>query len=294
MRRTPVVLPRRRRHLADVARGSRLPFRTVSEAGQLAKIKEQVYLDDRPKEYFDRFHERSRTRDPDWVYEAVRSLTLLHAWTFFRSRAISTEKVPPTGPVILAPNHFSFMDHFFVGGPARRKVRFMAKSQLFTPPMQWIYTHGGVFPVRRGHRDEEAFITAHSILDRGGCLAMYCEGGRSRDGKLAAEAKPGIGRLALETGATVVPVAIHGSSKVRNWKKLQFPKVTIQFGDPFRYEKVLEPTREQAKATANEVLDAIKVLYHGLEAHGRRGVVARVREERRALRRAGKRGPAAV
>ena len=89
------------------------------------------------------------------------------------------------------------MDHFFVAASIRRKVRFMAKSQLFKPPMQWVYTHGGVFPVRRGARDEEAFITADTILDRGGCVAMYCEGGRSRTGKLADEAKPGIGRLAL-------------------------------------------------------------------------------------------------
>jgi 1-acyl-sn-glycerol-3-phosphate acyltransferase len=255
---------------------------------QLAPMKEQVYTDPRPSTYFDRFHERARTREPDWVYEAVRSLTLMYSWSFFRARPISTDKVPPVGPVILAPNHFSFMDHFFVGGAVRRKVQFMAKSQLFAPPAQWIYTHGGVFPVRRGARDEEAFATAHSILGRGGCLAMYCEGGRSRTGKLADEAKPGIGRLALESGATVVPVAIHGSSKVRNWKRLEFPKVTIQYGDPFRYEKTATPTREQAKATANEIFDAIKVLYHGLEAHGRRGVVARVREERRAARRAGR------
>jgi 1-acyl-sn-glycerol-3-phosphate acyltransferase len=169
----------------------------------------------------------------------------------------------------------------------RRKVRFMAKSQLFKPPMEWIYSPGGVFPVRRGARDEEAFITANTILERGRCVAMYCEGGRSRTGKLAEEAKPGIGRLALESGATVVPVAIHGSAKVRNWRRLQFPKVTIQFGDPFRYEQVAAPTREQQQATANEIFDAIKVLYGGLEAYGRRGVVARVRAERRAARRAG-------
>jgi 1-acyl-sn-glycerol-3-phosphate acyltransferase len=125
-------------------------------------------------------------------------------------------------------------------------------------------------------------------------MAMYCEGGRSRTGQLADEAKPGIGRLALETGATVVPIAIHGSSKVRNWKRLEFPKVTIQYGDPFRYERIAEPTRDQAKATANEIFDAIKVLYHGLEAHGRRKVVARVREERRVARRAGKKRTAAA
>src|SRR6185312_17311304 len=184
----------------------------------LAPMREQVYTDPRPKEHFDRFHERSRTREPDWAYELTRFLTSLYAYTFLRVRSISSDEVPGQGAVILAPNHFSFMDHFLMGCYIRRKVRFMAKSQLFKRPMQFIYTHGGVFPVRRGARDAETFITARAILARDGAIAMYCEGGRSRTGKLSETAKPGIGRLALETGAPVVPIAIHGSSRVRNWK----------------------------------------------------------------------------
>jgi len=253
---------------------------------ELAPMREQVYKDPRPKEYFDRFHERGRTREPDLVYELVRILTSLYAYTFFRARSISSDKVPPSGPVILAPNHFSFMDHFFLGAFIRRKVRFMAKSQLFKRPMQWIYTHGGVFPVRRGARDDDAFITAQGILDRGGCIAMYCEGGRSRTGHLGEKAKPGIGRLALESGATIVPVAIHGSSKVRNWKRLQFPKVTIQYGDPLRFERVESATREQQQAAADAIFDEIKTLYAALDQHGRAGMLARVRAQRRAERRA--------
>jgi 1-acyl-sn-glycerol-3-phosphate acyltransferase len=178
------------------------------------------------------------------------------------------------------------MDHFFLGAFVRRKVRFMAKSQLFKRPMQFVYTHGGVFPVRRGVRDEDAFITAHSVLERGGCIAMYPEAGRSRTGKLAEKPKPGIGRIALESGAAIVPVAIYGSSRVRNWKKLQFPKVTVQYGDPIRYEQVADSTRDQQQQVAEEIFAEIKVLYSGLETLGRRGVMERVREERRALRRA--------
>ena len=251
---------------------------------ELASMKAQVYKDPRPKEYFDRFHARSRTRDPDWVYEVVRTLTSLYAWTFFRARGIAAENVP-TGPVIIAPNHFSFMDHFFVGAFIRRRVRFMAKSQLFTRPMQFIYTHGGVFPVRRGYRDEEAFITAHAILDRGGPIVMYCEGGRSRTGQLSEKPKRGIGRLALESGAPIVPVAIHGSSRVRNWKKLQFPKVTILYGDPIRWEPVEDPTREQQQEVANQIFAEIKALYAQLEADGRKGVLKRMRALRRESRR---------
>jgi 1-acyl-sn-glycerol-3-phosphate acyltransferase len=158
--------------------------------------------------------------------------------------------------------------------------------------MQFIYTHGGVFPVRRGARDEETFITAETILARGGAITMYCEGGRSRDGKLAEHAKAGIGRIALETGAPIVPIAIHGSSKIRNWKRLQFPKVTIQYGDAIRFEPVQGATREQQQAVAEEVLTEIKALYNGLEEHGRKGMLRRVREQRRAERRAQVKGAA--
>jgi 1-acyl-sn-glycerol-3-phosphate acyltransferase len=251
----------------------------------LAPMREQVYSDQRPKEYFDRFHARARTREPDWVYTLVRVLTSLYAYTLLRARAISTDNVPGSGAVILAPNHFSFMDHFLMGCYIRRKVRFMAKSQLFKRPMQFIYTHGGVFPVRRGARDEEAFITADTILERGGAITMYCEGGRSRTGKVAEQAKRGIGRLALETGAPVVPIAIHGSSRIRNWKRLQFPKVTIQYGDPIRWERIENPTREQQQAVADQILVEIRRLYAGLEEHGRKGVLRRLRDQRRAERR---------
>lgn len=247
----------------------------------LVPMRAQVYKDPRPAEHFDQYYRRSQTKEPNWVYEVVRMATTIYAYAFFRTRCISSDKVPLSGPVILAPNHFSFMDHFFAGAFTRRKVRFMAKSQLFTGPMRHVYTHGGVFPVRRGFRDEKAFDTANIVLGRGGVVCMYCEGGRSRSGRLAEHAKPGIGRLALESGATVVPVAIHGSSKVRNWKRLQFPKVTVQFGEPFRYAQVAEPDRTQQQVVADEIFVEIKALYAGLDQHGRAGVARRVRAERR-------------
>src|SRR3954468_7608252 len=257
----------------------------MAEEEQLVPMKPQVYKDPRPKEYFDRYHERARKRNPDPMYEIVRSVTTLIAYLFFRMRPIASELVPASGPVILAPNHFSFFDHFFLGAALRRQVRFMAKSQLFKNPMQFVYHHGGVFPVRRGHRDEEAFITAETILGREGTVAMYCEGGRSRTGKLSESAKPGIGRLALETGAVVVPVAIYGSAKVRNWKRLQFPKVTVMYGTPFRFEKIEDPTRDQQQAVADEIFGEIKALYGQLEAEGRKAAVKRWRLERRERRR---------
>jgi 1-acyl-sn-glycerol-3-phosphate acyltransferase len=249
---------------------------------ELSGMRPQVYKDPRPADYFVRFHERSRRRGPDWVYDLARLVCSIYSFVLFRARCISSDNVPRGGPVILAPNHFSNLDHFFVGMFLRRKVRFMAKSQLFKWPMQFIYTHGGAFPVRRGQHDEEAFVTAEAILAQGGCLVMYAEGGRSRTGSLGERPRPGIGRLALESGAPVVPLAIYGSQRARNWKRLQFPNVTIQFGAPLRFEPVAEPTREQQHEAADLIFGEVRKVYAGLAHYGRRGMIQRVREQRRA------------
>jgi 1-acyl-sn-glycerol-3-phosphate acyltransferase len=233
---------------------------------KLAPMKAQVYKDPRPKETFDGAHERVRRAPPGPVYEFVRMVTTFYAWTFFRLRSYESWKVPMEGPVILAPNHFSFMDHFFVGAGVRRRVQFMAKSQMFKGFMgAAIYTPGGVFPVRRGVQDEETFITAQAILGRGGPIVMYCEGGRSRTGTLSEKPKRGIGRLALESGAPVVPVAIHGSSRVRNWKRGQFPRVFVEYGDQMQWPVVADPSRDQQQRVAEDIFSAIRALYDDLD-----------------------------
>jgi 1-acyl-sn-glycerol-3-phosphate acyltransferase len=236
------------------------------------KLKPQVYKDPRPAEYFERFHERVRDHPPEWIYETVRVLTMLNALITFRGRGYGSENVPD-GPVILAPNHASFMDHFFAGAFIRRHVQFMAKSQMFgRTPLSWIYNHGGVFPVRRGHQDEDTFTTAFAILDRGGVVGMYVEGGRTRTGAIGTEAKAGIGRLALESGAPVVPVAILNSHQVRNWKKLHFPRVVVEYGKPFAFDRVEHSSRGQQQAVANEILRRITVMHARLAELGPSGM----------------------
>jgi 1-acyl-sn-glycerol-3-phosphate acyltransferase len=169
--------------------------------------------------------------------------------------------------VILAPNHASNMDHFFCGVYLRRQIRFMAKSQLFkNPVLTYIYTHGGVFPIRRGHRDEEAFKTAFIILERGGCMLMYPEGGRSRTPGKLGDPKPGLGRIALESGAPVVPVAITGSEGVRRWKKLNFPTVRVQYGEPVSFPVEKDPPRERQQAVSEEIFSHVRRLHAELQA----------------------------
>jgi 1-acyl-sn-glycerol-3-phosphate acyltransferase len=244
-------------------------------------IKPQVYRDERPAEYFDQFHAAAR-RGVGWTYTLVRLLVSLPTWLLYRTRATGVENVPKTGPLVLAPNHFSQMDHFFVGLYLRRQIRFMAKSQMFGPRvLTYIYKHGGVFPVRRGRHDEEAFKTAFTILDRGGMLLVYAEGGRSRSGELG-EPKPGIGRIALESGVPIVPVAIHGSAAVRRWKRFRFPKVRVQFGEPLSFPVEREPSRERQLEAATEVFGEVRTMYEGIAT----------RSERRASRRSSDRAPA--
>ncbi len=242
------------------------------------KIKAQVYKDPRPAEIFDRFHERVRDHPPEWVYELVRTVTVWMGLVLWRLQGFGAENVP-NGAVILAPNHASFMDHFFAGAFVRRHIQFMAKSQMFGRHlMSWVYSHGGVFPVRRGYADDEAFKTAFTVLGRGGTIGMYVEGGRSRSGKVGDDAKAGIGRLAIVSGAPVVPIAILGSSQVRNWTRLRFPKVVVRYGQPVRFEQADEPTLEQQQAAADEILRRIRVMHAELEAAGPRHAAKQARE----------------
>jgi 1-acyl-sn-glycerol-3-phosphate acyltransferase len=229
----------------------------------MGEMKPQVYKDPRPAEYFTQFHQAAR-RGVGWTYTLARVVLTIPTILIYRVRAKGVENVPREGAVVLAPNHFSQMDHFFIGVYLRRKIRFMAKSQLFGPPiLTYIYKHGGVFPVRRGHRDEEAFETVRQLLDQGEMLLVYAEGGRSRSGKMG-EPKPGIGRIALETGAPIVPVAIHGSERVRSWKRLRFPRVTIQFGELVAYPVEATPSRERQIEVATEVFGRVRELYEAL------------------------------
>jgi 1-acyl-sn-glycerol-3-phosphate acyltransferase len=244
-------------------------------------MKPQVYIDPRPAEFFDKYHERVRTQRPDWAYRLARLVLTGPILAGYRFRAIDVDNVPHRGPVLLAPNHFSFWDHFFVAVLLRREVQFMAKSQLFKPALLgWYINHGGVFPVRRGQRDEEAFVTAHAIFQRGGTVLMYAEGGRSRSKELG-QPKPGVGRLALEAGVPVVPIAVHGSEHVRDARRGALPKVTVQYGKPMYFDPVEYPTREQSQEAAEQIFDRVRVMYEALTKQGRRGVLERLRQERR-------------
>lgn len=146
------------------------------------------------------------------LYALVRMLLtpVLRLW--FRVRISGAEHLPARGAAIVAANHKSFMDAFFIGLATRRHVRFMAKAELFKGPLRWLFVRLGAFPVRRGEADADSMETARLILDQGGLVVIFPEGTRVDDAASLGSPRSGTGRLALETGAPIVPAAIAGTS----------------------------------------------------------------------------------
>jgi 1-acyl-sn-glycerol-3-phosphate acyltransferase len=163
----------------------------------------------------------------------------------------------PKGGFILAPNHPSQLDAFFCAVAVGRRVRFMAKSDLFTKRAGRWLARVGAFPVRRGVWDEDAFETATTLLARGKVLAMFFEGGVSPAGGYR-EPKPGIGYVALRAGATVLPCHLSGTRGLyRPWT---WPRITVAYGPPLEFERVDAPSREENAAAATRIADAVKAL----------------------------------
>ncbi len=245
-------------------------------------MKEQVYIDERGAEGMVKYHKRVREHKPSAMYDLVRILMTGTYGALDRVAAIDVRNVPNDVGTIFVPNHFSFIDHFYTGIHLRRKIQFMAKSQLFKPPMDFVYSHGGVFPVMRGKGDDETFVTAQAILDRGGVVQMYAEGGRSR-GYYPTEAKRGSGLLALTSGAPVVPVAIYGSQFLRDVKRRGFPKVTVRYGRPLQFTPIEDPTKEQQQLAAEEIFSRVLKMWwqmdEALEPKWRREERERTGEE---------------
>ena len=163
----------------------------------------------------------------------------------FRPKVKGLRNVPSTGPVIIASNHLSFSDSIFMPLVVPRKVTFLAKSEYFTSPgpkgllKKLTFIALGQVPVDRsgGRRSEAALITGLEVLSDGNCLGIYPEGTRSPDGRLY-KARTGIARLAIESGAPIIPVAMFNTDKIQPTGKV-IPKVMrvgMTFGEPIYFE----------------------------------------------------------
>ncbi len=148
------------------------------------------------------------------LYAVVRGLIggFLRLW--YRLHIGGADNIPAEGAAIIAPNHKSFWDSFFIALATRRPLRFMGKAELFEGRHARLLVRLGAFPVRRGESDADALETARVILQQGGLLSLFPEGTRVRDPATLGSPRRGAARLAIEAGAPLVPCAITGTERL--------------------------------------------------------------------------------
>lgn len=184
----------------------------------------------------------------------------------YRPTVIGREHVPQTGPVILAANHVSFSDEFFTPLCARRRVFYFAKAEYFTTPgvrgraMAAFFSGLGQVPVERSDPRSAAAVIdiGVEVLTAGHALGIFPEGTRSRDGRLY-KFRTGVARLAMRSGAPVVPVGLIGTDLVQppGNHRWHLAPVTIAFGTPLRFGD--RAGEERSARVLREVTDTIRL-----------------------------------
>ncbi len=184
---------------------------------------------------------------------------------YLRMQRIGREHIPAEGPAILASNHRSFFDPFVIGTMTRRPVYYVAKKELFTYNrlLSWLVNALGAFPVDRGGRDQDTIDTAKVILGRGEIVLMFPEGTRTRPGALG-KPRRGVGRLALETGAPVVPIAIIGTEDIRKGWRIRPRKVRLRAGRPLHFPKVDSASPALAAAVTDRIWPMVMLQWEWL------------------------------
>src|SRR3954466_14410053 len=209
-------------------------------------------------------HARARDKGVNpLIYWLVRAVLQPFFHLYFRLSRIGREHVPD-GPVIIASNHRSFLDPFVIATIARRPLYYVAKEELFRNRFTaWLLNNLGAFPVRRGQGDGDMIETAKAILARGDAVLIFPEGTRIRPGSLG-RPRRGVGRLALESGAPVVPLAIIGTEAVRKGWRIRPYKVRIRIGRPLTFPQVQAPSRTLAAAVTDRIWPCVMLQWEWL------------------------------
>lgn len=204
------------------------------------------------------------------LYWVIKALLTPILFLLYRIRVEGRGHVPRRGAVILAANHRSFMDSLFLPLVVRRRVTFVAKAEYFDDrKTAWFFRGVGQIPIRRegGSASEGALAAATDVLEHAGVFGIYPEGTRTRDGYLH-RGHTGVARLALRTGAPIVPVGLVGTDEVQpTHRKLPrvFRPVTIRFGVPVSVGRYAE--REHDRLVLRQITDEVMFEIQQLSGH---------------------------
>ncbi len=212
------------------------------------------------------YHEFTRTKGVNWPIYFVARLILVSFLIWFRLERLGREHAKVEGPLIVASNHRSFLDPFVLGAtlPWRRPMRYVAKVELFEKAWQgWILNRLGAYPVRRGEADGATLETSRAILDQGSALCIFPEGTRIRRGSLAVPHRR-VGQLALESGASVLPVAVIGSEDVRRGWKIRPRKVRLRAGKAMTFPRTENPSPSLAATVTSRIWPNIELQWEWL------------------------------
>jgi glycerol-3-phosphate dehydrogenase (NAD(P)+) len=202
------------------------------------------------------YHAYTRKHSVSWpLYLAARLVLTPFCVVYFRLSRMGRDHGKVKGGLIVASNHRSFLDPFVVGGclPWLRPMNYVAKVELFERRWQgWLLSRLGAFPIRRGEADEESMETARQIVERGGAVCIFPEGTRIRRGTIGSP-KRGVGRLALQTGAPVLPTAVIGTEHVRRGWRIRPRKVKVRLGKAMTFPRAEEPSPALAETVTARI-----------------------------------------
>src|ERR1051325_420610 len=179
--------------------------------------------------------------------------------TYFHWRVFNPERVPLTGPVILASNHASYLDPPLVGSGIHRAINYLARDTLFRyPGMGWLLRHWQSVPVDRDGGGAAGLKTILARLLAGGAIILFPEGTRSRDGKLQ-PARSGIGLTVIKSTAAVVPVRVFGTYEAYG-RHIKIPRphgVAVKYGRPMYFEKLRAEAKICSKPRLKEIYQEV-------------------------------------
>lgn len=188
---------------------------------------------------------------PDKVWAVGRPTIGAAARLGSKLKVYGANRVPPEGGLVIASNHYSWVDPIVLGDSSPRTIYYMAKVEAHRiPGLGAAIRAFGCFPVRRGESDREAVRTMRQVVHDGLALGLFVEGTRQESG-VPGDVQPGAAMVALQENVPIIPVAIHGS---QNWKPGNFHPVSIAWGEPMQFGEL--PKGGKGYKQASTILQA--------------------------------------